>query len=103
MTQAFIASISEKFPGTWERCKELQSWGLATDRPVLGRAAIGDRLLVYVGGAGIIAECKITRSRFEERNPSRDWNHDGRIYPFRIGFEVVREFTPRPLKFRKKG
>ena len=99
----FIASISEKFPGTWERCKELQSWGLATDRPVLGRAAIGDRLLVYVGGAGIIAECKVTRSRFEERNPSRDWNHDGRTYPFRIGFKVVREFAPRPLKFPKKG
>lgn len=42
MTQTFIVSISEKLPDTWERHIELQSWGLATDRPVLGRAANGD-------------------------------------------------------------
>ena len=99
MRQSFIASISEKVPGTWERCKELQSWGLATDRPVLGRAAIGDRLLVYIGGAGVVAECKITRLRFTELDPDRQGSVDGRRYPFRIGFEVTQEFTPRPLKF----
>ena len=99
----FIASISEKFPGTWERCKELQSWGLATDRPVLGRVAVGDRLLVYVGGAGIIAECTISRALYEDRDSGRDWNHEGKTYPFRIGIDVDREFSPRPMKFDSSG
>ena len=102
MRKSFIASISEKVPGTWERCKELQSWGLATDRPVLGRAAIGDRLLVYIGGAGVVAECVITRARYMEPDPDRQGSLDGRRYPFRIGFEVIREFGSRPLNFPRK-
>ena len=99
----FIASISERFPGTWERCKELRSWGLSTPRPVLNRVQIGDCLLVYVGGAGIIAECLVTRALFEDHNSANEWGHKDKSYPYRIGIDVVREFSPRPLKYDKSG
>ena len=60
-----------------------------------GRVSVGDKLLVYVGGAGIIAECTIARALYEDQDSGRDWNHEGKTYPYRIGIEVI----PKTLLF----
>ncbi len=104
MPKTYIASISERTPGIWEQVKAVKSWGATTDRPILGRMVPGDRLIIYQGGAGIIAECRVNRSRFEASGPTDEASLDGTRYPYRIGFEIVEEFSrPRRLRFQEGG
>jgi MoxR-like ATPase len=102
--KTYIASISEKLPGTWERVKAIKSWGASKDKPILSRISSGDRLLIYLGGAGVIAECQVSKTRFETFDPSDEASLDGTRYPYRIGFEIIEEFSrPRKIKFQERG
>src|SRR5690242_5309195 len=91
LTRYYIAAISKKHPGTWERCKELSSWGSPTRTNLLAGVKPNDQLLIWQGGQGFIASARITSHlRTVETTPENDWQHPGRTYPYRFSFEQTR-------------
>lgn len=104
----YLCTIGKASPGNWELCKQVGLYGIPgghINRPGgrIGRphVEVGDRLLVWQGGAGYIAEAQVTGpARIPRDKQEAPW--PGGIYRFAyvVPIEVVLEVkSPLNLSF----
>lgn len=94
---AYVGAVSASEPRNWERCKEAQLWGV----PGLSRPApkveTGDRLFIWKGRAGFMAEAVVTGpARVPQTREEAPWPGGlGRwraVFPIRIVREVTESY-----------
>lgn len=89
---AFVGAISAGEPRNWDLCKENQLWGVPGPRPRAHGVDVGDRIFIWKGRAGFIAEVVVTGpARIPEVKVDAPW--PGGVGRFRLVFpiQVVRE------------
>lgn len=95
----FICTISKEAPRNWELCKQVGLYGIpgttARRRP---EVEVGDRLLVWQGGAGYIAEATVTGPvRIPASKAEAPWPGGTYRFAYIVPIEVTVE-VQSPLK-----
>jgi hypothetical protein len=99
----YVCTIGRQSPGNWDLCKQVGLYGIPSGRARPPRVEVGDRLLVWQGGRGYIAEAMITGpmrvpiSRAEAPWPGGTYRF-GYVVPIQVTFE-----TRSPLKLPFNG
>ena len=94
----FVFTIGQSNPGNWELCKEVGAYGVSfgSGRP---RAKKEDRILIWLGGRGYVAEAVVTgpptEARTEEEVP---WPGGLNRYAYLVPIRVVVEVR-EPVNF----
>lgn len=94
---AFVGAVSAREPRNWERCKEAGLWGVpGLSRPT-PKVALGDRLFIWKGRAGFVAEVVVTGpARVPQDRNEAPWPGGlGRwrsIFPIRVVREVSESY-----------
>jgi hypothetical protein len=102
----YLCTIGKAAPRNWELCKQVRLYGIpGSDRAPRPRVEAGDRVLVWQGGQGYIAEAAITGpARVPSGDDEAPW--PGHTYRFAYVFpiEVVLEVeSPLFLAFSGIG
>lgn len=87
---AYVCVISRNSPRNWTLCREVGLYGIPGHRTPSARK--GDRLFVWMGGKGYIAEAVITEDpRPPRRREEAPWPGGTYTYGWVIPFEIIRE------------
>lgn len=101
----YVCTIGRANPGNWELCKQVNLYGIpgARRRARRPRVEIGDRLLVWQGGKGYIAEAAVVGpARIPSNNNEAPWPGGTYRFAYVIPIEVLLE-VQSPLKLSFVG
>jgi hypothetical protein len=93
-----VCTIGKSSPDNWNLCKKVSGFGVsfASGRP---RAKEGDRILIWLGGRGYVAEAVVTgsptKARTEEEVP---WPGGLKRFGYVVPIKVVAEVR-EPINF----
>ena len=66
---AYLCTVSRHSPENWALCKQVGLWGIPGRKQLRIPVEVEDRLLVWVGGQGYVAEAVVTN---RPRSPSSE-------------------------------
>src|SRR3981081_722557 len=90
----FLGPVSRQSPQNWDLAKQIGLWGITRARLSTARmVSQGDRLIIWLGGKGYVAECVLTGPSRSPRNLiEAPWEggtyHWAAVVPFKIDFEL---------------
>src|SRR5690348_725919 len=95
MSHTFLCTISRTSPDNWTLCKQTGLWGVArATKRRMSRIEVGDRLFVWLGGRGFVAEAVVAAPPRPPRNASEaPWEGGLYRFTFVIPIEVIRELA----------
>lgn len=99
----FLCTIGRATPGNWQLCKQFGLYGIPGGRTRRPYAEVDDRLLVWQGGGGYIAEAAITGPvRPPSSSAEVPWPGGMRRFHYVVPIEVILEVAS-PLKLPFDG
>lgn len=88
----FVGAISSKEPLNWDRCKDVGLWGVPRTTKRVQEVKPGDRLFIWRGRVGFIAEARVTgKPRTPTDRSEAPWPGGPRRFASIIPIEVIRE------------
>jgi len=98
----WLGTISKQSPGNWSLCKEVGLFGIPGERSRIS-AQPGDRLLVWMGGKGYIAEARVIGDvRIPANRSEAPWGGGTMRFSRVVPIEVVTEVRT-PVRFPFEG
>jgi hypothetical protein len=89
---SFVGAISSREPLNWDRCKEVGLWGVPRSTIHVRGVEPGDRLFIWRGRLGYIAEARVTgKPRVPTDRSEAPWPGGPRRFARVIPIEIIRE------------
>lgn len=89
---SFVGAVSSKEPLNWDRCKEVGLWGVPRSTVHVRGLKPGDRLFIWRGRVGFIAEAVVTdKARVPTDRSEAPWPGGLRRFAEVVPMDVVHE------------